>query len=271
MLAMESDFFALPVPRLIAHRGGGSSIRPENTLDAFIAATALGVHYLELDIHATRDGVIVVAHDPDLRRNCGRDGLIAALDAKELAAADAGFTFTVDGKTFPFRGRGLRIPTLAEVFAACPQQRYIVEVKQTAPSVVPGMLAVIDRFGMARRILIASEHQAPLDELRALRPELPTSFSGYEIAGFVAAMNSAMSDYRPPAPALQVPPRFGTVELATPAMVAAAHRVGIELHVWTINQEPEMRAMLAMGVDGILTDFPNLLMRMTGNQPQNAS
>ncbi len=264
MRAMESDFFALPLPRLIAHRGGAGHF-PENTLVAFEASAALGIPYAELDIHATRDGVVVVSHDPDLRRTCGRDGIIRELEFASLATADAGFGFTLDGITFPFRGRGIRIPRLAEVFAVCRQQRFIIEIKQTMPSVVPAMLALIDRFEMARRVLIASEHQAPLDEVRALRPELPTGFSAPEVAEFFAALNSGIDGYRAPADALQIPPRYQGMELATPASVVAAHRPGIELHVWTVNEEPQMRAMLAMGVDGILTDFPARLLKVTGN------
>ncbi len=263
MRTVESDFFVPPFPRVIAHRGGAGAF-PENTLAAFRASAALGVPYAELDIHATRDGVVVVAHDPDLRRTCGRDGLISALDYRELASADAGFTFTFGGR-FPFRGQDLKIPTLEEVFEACPGQRFIIEIKQTAPSVVAAMLEVIERRGMGRRVLIASEHQAPLDEMRALRPGLPTSFSALEIARLFAALSSGgIGDYRPPADALQIPPRYEAMELATPPSVAAAHRLGIELHVWTVNEEREMRALLAMGVDGILTDFPDRLLRVTG-------
>ena len=265
MRAVDSDFFARPVPRLIAHRGGGSAC-PENTLAAFRASAALGVPYAELDIHATRDGVIVVAHDPDLLRTCGREGRISAIDYAELAGADAGFTFDAGGG-FPFRGQGLKIPTLEEVFSACPGQSFIVEIKQTTPSVVAAMLAVIDRRGVGRRVLIASEHQAPLDEVRALRPGIPTSFSGLEIATLFAALKSGtLADYRPPAEALQIPLRYQALELATPQSVAAAHRQGIELHVWTINEEPEMRTLLEMGVDGILTDFPARLLAAAGSQ-----
>lgn len=267
MRTVRSDFLALPTPRVIAHRGG-AGVFPENTLAAFKASAALGVAYAELDIHATRDGVVVVAHDPDLRRTCGREELIRALDYAELAGVDAGFSFAVDG-CFPFRGRGLKIPTLQEVFEACPEQRFIVEIKQTVPSVVPAMLAVIERLGMERRVLIASQHQAPLDEVRTLRPELPTSFSGLEIATLFATLNSGgMGDYRPPAEALQIPPRHQAMELATPPSVAAAHRLGIELHVWTVNEEREMRALLAMGVDGILTDFPERLLPLAAAYSQ---
>jgi glycerophosphoryl diester phosphodiesterase len=269
MRTVESDFFAPPVPRVIAHRGGAGRC-PENTLAAFRASTALGVPYAELDIHATRDGVIVVAHDADLRRTCGRDGRISAIDYAELANADAGFTFTAGGG-FPFRRQGLKIPTLEEVFAACPGQCFIVEIKQTAPSVVAAMLEVIERRGMGRRVLIASEHQTPLDEVRALRPGLPTSFSGPEIATLFAALNSgAIGDYRAPADALQIPPRYEALELATPQSVAAAHRLGIELHVWTVNEECEMRALLAMGVDGILTDFPARLLQVAATDSQRS-
>ena len=261
MRALESDFFALPVPRLFAHRGGAGPF-PENTLAAFEAAARLGMPYAELDIHATRDGVVVVAHDPDLRRICGRDERIPELDYAQLADADAAYNFTPDGRNFPFRGQGLKIPRLEEVLTACPGQRFIVEIKQSAPSVAPATLEVIDRCGMARRVILASQHQAPLDEVRRLRPGMPTSFSGLEIASFFAALNSGTNDYHPAAPALQIPPRYQGMELATPASVAAAHRLGIELHVWTINEEHEMRALLAMGVDGILSDFPERLLRL---------
>jgi glycerophosphoryl diester phosphodiesterase len=263
MRALESDFFALPRPRLFAHRGG-AGVFPENTLAAFEASARLGIPYAEFDLHATRDGVVVVAHDPDLSRTCGREQRIADLSYAQLAVADAGYGFTLDGLSFPFRGQGLRIPRLDEVFVACPAQRFIVEIKQTAPSLVPAMLEVIDRCAMARRVLIASEHQAPLDEVRKLRPAMPTSLSSLEIASFYAALSSGAGDYRPPADAIQIPPRYEGMELATPAALAAAHRAGIEMHVWTINEEREMRALLTMGVDGVLSDFPERLMRTAG-------
>ncbi|MBF6567829.1 MAG: glycerophosphodiester phosphodiesterase [Candidatus Binataceae bacterium] len=262
MHSLNSDFFDSPPPRVIAHRGG-AGLNPENTATAFRTAADLGIPYAELDIRLTRDRVVVVCHDPNLARTCGRSAVIAEMDYAELASADAGWTFTRDdGASFPMRGRGLRIPRLDEILAACPETRFIIEIKQTEPSVVPAMVAIIEALAMSRKVLIASEHQAPLSEIRALRPEIPTSFSALEIARFFAAINSAADDYSPPADALQIPPRHGTMELATPQSVAAAHRMGLEVHVWTVNDEAEMRALLAMGVDGILSDFPDRLSRV---------
>jgi glycerophosphoryl diester phosphodiesterase len=161
---LDTDFFKPPTPRVFGHRGSAGT-HPENTLESFRAA-ALGVQYLEFDIHMTRDGEVVVGHDDHLERICGRAGVIRDMTYAELAAADAGRMFTLDGATFPFRDKGVRVPRLAEVLAAFPKLRMIVEVKQIAPSVVAPMLDVIDRAGMRRNVLIASEHQEPLDEVR---------------------------------------------------------------------------------------------------------
>ena len=182
--ALDSDFFDLPTPRVIAHRGASGEY-PENTLASFRAAAEAGAPYFELDVHLTRDRVVVVSHDANLKRTCGRDLEISDLTLAELKRADAGWGFTsatgsaggggADG--FPFRGRGIEVPALAEVFAAFPERRYIVEVKQSVPSLTPALLEVIERAGMRRRVLIASEEQAPLDEIRDACADAPHRIS----------------------------------------------------------------------------------------------
>jgi glycerophosphoryl diester phosphodiesterase len=252
---LESDFFAAQRPRVIAHRGASSDY-PENTIPAFRAATELGVPYIELDVHMTRDGEVVVSHDENLRRATGKDGEIADLTYSEVASADAGFEFTASDGTHPFRGKGLRIPRLADVLSEFADRYLVVEVKQTKPTLVAPMLAVIDRCGMRRRVLIASEHQNPLDEVRAAAPGIPTSFSGLEVAGLLQAIAGGFEGYRAPADALQVPPEHQGWKLVSPEIVGAAHRFGAEVHVWTVNEISEMRVMLALGADGIITDYP---------------
>jgi len=261
MAKIESDFFAGSRPRAFAHRGFSGKF-PENTLPAFRAARQAGSPYIECDVHMTRDGAVVVHHDDDLRRTCGRDECIADLDYAALARADAGFTFSLDGNEFPFRGQGIRVPTLSEVLSAAADCRFIIEIKQVKPSVVSAMFKVIDQAGMARRVLIASEHQEPLTEVRQLRPEIPTSFAAGEIAGFFQALATSASDYRPPADALQIPPVYETLRLATPESVAMAHRLGLEVHVWTVNEEAEMSELLGIGIDGIITNFPDRLLAL---------
>jgi len=257
----DTDFFSLPRPRAMAHRGD-SGAYPENTMAAFTAAHQLGVRYIELDVHMTRDGRVVVAHDPDLARTAGSDALIRELSYQQLADADAGFGFAAAGGGHPFRGKGLKVPTLSEVLSAFPEMRFVIEIKQTAPSLVAPMLEVIERAGMRRRVLVASEHQQPLDEVRALAPEIPTNFSSREVGSFFQALVSRTAGYVPPGDALQIPIEYEKFTLVTPESVAAAHRVGVEMHVWTVNDEAEMRGLLALGVDGIITDFPARLLKL---------
>ncbi|MGH7923822.1 MAG: glycerophosphodiester phosphodiesterase family protein [Candidatus Binatus sp.] len=164
--------------------------------------------------------------------------------------------FTLDGATFPFRDKGIRVPRLTDVLAAFPTMRMIVEVKQIAPSLIAPMLTAIDRAAMRRNVLVASEHQAPLDEVRKLAPEIPTNFSYLESGLFVQAMGTRDSTYRPPGDAVQIPRSYESWQLVTPESVEFAHRLGLEVHVWTVNDESEMSELLDMGVDGLITDYP---------------
>lgn len=254
LIAMKSAFFSGPHPRIIAHRGASAAF-PENTMPAFAAAADLGVAYIELDVHMTRDGRIAVAHDGDLERVAGRPGRIAELTFDELRAYDAGYNFVVPGRAgFPFRGAGVKIPELAEVFARCQRQRFIIEIKQSSPSLTTRLLAELERAGMTDRVLIASEHQEPIDEIRAAAPFIPTNLPSPEIGEFFRALPSGAAPYLPRGAALQIPPEYHGWKLATPESVAAAHRAGLEVHVFTVNDAAEMRALLQIGVDGIITD-----------------
>jgi len=253
---LKTDFFTPALPRVFGHRGSAGT-HPENTLESFRVAAACGVQYLEFDLHMTRDGEIVVAHDEHLKRMCGLDRVIPDLTYAELAKADAGRMFTLDDATFPFREKGIRVPRLAEVLAEFPKLRMIVEVKQIAPSVVAPMLDVIDRAGMRRNVLVASEHQQPLDEVRKLAPDVPTNFSYLESGTFIQAMGSRDANYCPPADAVQIPHRHESWELVTPESVEFAHRLGVEVHVWTVNEKSEMSELLDMGVDGLISDYPS--------------
>ncbi len=267
--ALDSDFFDLPIPRVIAHRGASGEY-PENTLVAFRAAAEAGAPYFELDVHMTRDGVVVVSHDPELSRTCGLDAAIRDLTLAELKRVDAGWGFTTStaGTTaagdsgFPFRRRGIEVPALAEVFAAFPERRYIIEIKQSEPSLAVTLLDLIERAGMRRQVLVAGEEHVPIDEIRTLAPKLPTGFPYPEIVGFMASLAPGAEPYQPRGDALQIPPEYEAWRLVTPYSVAAAHRAGAEVHVWTVNDAAEMRAMLELGVDGIITDYPARLLAL---------
>jgi glycerophosphoryl diester phosphodiesterase len=254
--SLDSDFFSLAPPRIFAHRGASGEF-PENTTASFEAAARLGAEYFELDVHMTRDGEVVISHDSDLLRVSGREGAIAELTLAQVQAADAGYAFSLDGgATYPFRDRGINIPRLAELLGAFPKGRFNIEPKQIVPSVIPALLKVIDRAGMRRRVLIAGEQQPPLDEVRALAPGVPTSFPYGEVAEFLQAMAAKQTGYAPRADALQIPPEYQGWKLVTPESVAFARGLGVEVHVWTVNDPAEMNTLLDTGVTGIFTDFP---------------
>ncbi|TMA60530.1 MAG: hypothetical protein E6J75_01065 [Deltaproteobacteria bacterium] len=149
------------------------------------------------------------------------------------------------------------MPTLAEVFAAVPGVPLNIEVKQAAPPIEAAVLAVLDRGAARERTLLAAEDAAIMTRIRAAAPEVLTSFSAAEVAEWVYRLRDGqLAGYRPPGIALQVPPTFGDVAIVTADSVATAHRFGLEVHAWTINEEQEIEALLELGVDGIMTDFP---------------
>ena len=257
---LESDFFSEPIPRIFGHRGSAGT-HPENSIASFQAAVDAGARYLETDVHMTRNGEIVVSHDDNLERSCGRPGLIREMTCDEVLAADAGYTFKPvgsDGKEFPFRGKGIRIARLSELLSTFPRCLFNIDLKPEQTSIVEPTLKVIDAAGMRRNVLLACEHQNRLDEIRAAAPRIPSSFGYLEIAAFMQAMATNDANYHPLGDALEIPPEHYSWKLATPETIAMAHRHGIEVYIWTVNEESEMRAMLELGVDGIMSDFPAL-------------
>jgi len=208
-------------------------------------------------VHATADGQVVVFHDETLDRTTDGTGPIRALPLAALQRLDAGHRFRARDGTYPFRGRGLRVPTLAEVVAAFPGVPLNIEVKQAAPPIEAAVLAVLDREAARERTLLAAEDAAIMARIRAAAPEVLTSFSAAEVAEWVYRLRDGqLARYRPPGIALQVPPTFGDIAIVTADSVATAHRLGVEVHAWTINEEQEIEALLDLGVDGIMTDFP---------------
>ena len=256
-------FFAGPPPRLFAHRGA-SGETPENTLIAFQRAVALGMEYAELDVHASRDGVVVVSHDATLERTTDGHSHIRDCSLAELQSVDAGFHFSPDGgKTFPFRATGVRIPTLGEILERFPTLHSTIEIKQTDPPIEELVLATVRACGREDNVVLASEHDTVLARVRALAPEIATSFAYGEVVEFIQRVTTdQLSDYHPPAQALQIPPEFQGVPLVTSQTVAVAHNLNREVHVWTIDDPREMGRLLDLGVDGIMSNFPDRLLEV---------
>lgn len=260
---MPRRYFQTRGVACFAHRGG-AALWPENTLESFRGGIAAGCGWIETDVHMTRDGQIVTFHDPELGRTTNGRGRIGALTLAELRRLDAGYHFTTDGRSFPFRNKGITIPTLAELVELDPAVRVNVEIKQVRPSMSAALWRFIDERGLHDRILVASEHVEAVREFRNLaRGTVASSAGKREAFAFWLAARAGLSDRLPiEYDALQVPIGFRGLEVVTPEFVKAAHRRGLAVHVWTIDSLAQMRWLIDVGVDGIMTDHPARLVEL---------
>jgi glycerophosphoryl diester phosphodiesterase len=244
-------------PIAFAHRGGAGDA-PENTLAAFEIAVALGYQYLETDAHITRDGVLVGFHDDHLDRVTDRTEAIAQLSISEVEAADAGYSFSPDdGSSFPFRGRGICVPRLELLLDRWPDIRVNIDPKTDA--CVEPLAALLDRLHAWDRVCIGSFSDRRLRRIRVLgHGRACTSMGPRAVAlARLAATTGLMP--RLDADCTQVPIHRGPVRIVTRRFVEAAHRAGLPVHVWTVDDEATIEALLDLGVDGIMSDRLRLL------------
>lgn len=261
----DHPFWSDPLPRVIAHRGG-RGLWPENTIYAFRRAAALGADVLEMDLRRTADGEIVVVHDPGVERTTDGRGAISSLTLEELQRLDAGYRWSADqGRSFPYRGQGITVPSLREVFAALPEARMNLELKDSGPGMAAPLCALIRAHGMERRVAVVSFEQVAIDAVRALCPEVATAASRDEVLRFkLLSLAFLAARFAPPAQVLQVPERQGAIALVTPRLLRHARRLNLKVEVWTVNEPDEMARLLALPVDGIMTDYPDRLLALLG-------
>ncbi len=232
-------FLDVPTPLAFAHRGGAAD-GDENTTEAFERAVKLGYRYVETDVHATADGVAVVFHDATLDRVAGRSGRISSMSWADLRTVRI--------------GGAAAVPRLDEVLDAWPEIRFNVDVKAD-PSVAPTIDAV-RRAGADGRVLLASFSDRRLARVRALAgPSIATSLGLRGVTRLRLASLAGLRLRLPPSVvAAQVPPRHGRVPVVDRRFLALAHRLGLQVHVWTIDDPDEMSRLLDLGVDGIMSD-----------------
>ena len=250
---------------VMAHRGG-RRLWPENTLYAFEHAVEMGVNVLEMDIHSTRDGALVVMHDSTVDRTTDGTGPIQAFTLAELELLDAGYNWSDDDdQTFPFRGQAITVPTVEQVLAAFPDARMNIEIKQSQPSIAVPFCQLLRDRGMVERVLVASFDTATIQEFRRACPGVATTAGEGEVR-VLFALNLAFlgAIYSPPAEAVQVPEYSGNLHVVTERFVATAQARNMDVHVWTVNDVGDMQRFLDLGVDGIITDRPDLLMDLLG-------
>ena len=237
----------------IAHRGG-ALLGPEETIETLRVSLDAGAEVLELDLHGTSDGHVVTLHDSTLDRTTDGAGEVSAHTRAEVQALDAGARWTRDGQTWPFRGQGRRVPTLAEVLATFPTTPLVLEIKQSEPPIVEAVAADLRAADALGRVIVCAVDTEVIAAFRALVPEVATGLSMGEVADFYFVDDDEEADYHPPGRFLQVPPGYGGLDLLTPERVARARRLGLGVQVWTINDPAAMETW--RGLDGIMTDDP---------------
>jgi glycerophosphoryl diester phosphodiesterase len=248
------DPYARPV---IAHRGN-RAFAPENTIEAFQQAVALGADAVEFDLRVTRDGVLVVHHDATLDRTTDGRGAIADQTVAQLRPVDAGARFSRDGSTFPWRGRGIGIPTFDDLIEALPPTLpLIVELKEVAAG--PLMREAIRRHAIADRIIVAGFDSESTSPLRGMSVAL-----GAGTTDVVKLLPRAL--FRRPVPrpwfqALCIPPVHHGIPVPIGALVRAVRPLGVVTHVWTVNDPAEAHRLWGLGVNGIITDDPATILR----------
>jgi glycerophosphoryl diester phosphodiesterase len=256
-------------PVNLAHRGA-SALAPENTIEAFRLAVEAGAGGLELDVHMTRDGHIVVIHDATVDRTTNGFGAVSEMTFDELRRFDAGHNFSPDGgPTRPYRGRGVRVPTLGEVLEEFPGVAVNIDIKAGTPGIEETVLSVLREADAFGRVLVVSIPHARVKRFRKVSGgHVSTGASKREIGVFFISSRLGLERLvRPAYDTVQVPLRHRGIPVVTPRFVRAAHARGVRVDAWTINQADEMRRLLDLGVDVIMTDRPGTLAEVLENRP----
>jgi glycerophosphoryl diester phosphodiesterase len=248
---------------VIAHRGA-SAYAPENTIPAFQLAVDQGADAIELDVRVTRDGVPVVLHDATTARTTDIAVDLAQATASQLRVADAGARFSPDhGETFPWRGRAVRVPTLAEVLEATPDLPLLIEIKE--PRGQTEVRRVLEAHAVVHRVVVASADWHALAAFRgggfslgASRREIARAY-----AGALTGVRPRTVAYR----VLSVPQFFHGLPVPTRRFVAAAHRHGCPVHVWTVDDSAAAQRLWEVGVSGIVTNVPDVIRQVRHTLP----
>src|SRR5580765_3764143 len=235
---MRHPFFSSPRPLVFAHRGG-SALAPENTMAAFDNGLALGADGLELDVHLSRDGVVVVHHDPLLDRTTVLRGPIAARTEEELRRA--------------------QVPTLAEVLARYRDPRIIVEMKVNTADLAARTIEVVRRAGAVDRVCLGSFGLRVLRAARAMEPAIATSGAREEVRWALYRSWFRWPVSRVAYAGYQIPERAGRTRVVSPRFVDYAHDAGLGVQVWTVDSLEDARRLLGWGVDALITDRPDAI------------
>jgi len=250
---VQKNYLDCPCPHIIAHRGA-SGTYPDSSLLAFEKALELHTDILELDVHFSKDKHIIVSHDETLLRTTGKNLLIAREILTHIKQQDVGYSFADHNGTFPFRGKGLEVLTLDEMVKHFPSARFNIEMKPDNPELAKTLAKFIKKHELANRVVVASKHTLALESYRQHAGEKAlTSANLNEIVLAYIRWLYKGDISKEPYQLLQIPHRY-----LNKSMVDYFHKNGKVVHVWTVNHPEDIRRVLLIGVDGVMTDHPEL-------------
>lgn len=253
-------------PMVIAHQGG-DGVWPGDTLYAFEKAVEIGADVLEMDAHITKDGHIVLMHDETVDDTTDGTGHIEDMTLDELKQLDAAYDWSNDGgQTFPYRGQGIQVPALDELFQQFPQMRYVIEIKLTKNPIDKPLCDLIRQYDMQNKVLIASFHDTAMQNFRTTCPEVATSASRGEVTRFVILGKLFLSGLVAPGYQSIQPPfdpeESYNIPIMTRRFIRESHAKNVKVEPWTVDDPELMRQYIEWGVDGIITDRPDLMVEI---------
>jgi glycerophosphoryl diester phosphodiesterase len=256
-------------PLVIAHRGG-KGLWPENSLFAFERASALGVDMLEMDVHLSSDGELVVIHDRTLERTTDGQGAVAAHSLEQLQALDAGYRWSADGgQSYPYRGQGVRIPRFIEVLERFPEQAKVIEIKVPDVGMEAMLCDALEAHQQRDRVIVGSFYDRSLQLFREQCPGVATSAGPGSVRLLVALNWLGLANLLSPSyQALQIPEAHDGLQVASPRLLKNARERGLNVQLWTINEQPDMRRLLDLGAHALITDYPDRALQVLGRSTQ---
>jgi glycerophosphoryl diester phosphodiesterase len=257
---VRHSFFVSPRPLVFAHRGG-SALAPENTIAAFDNGLRHGADGLELDVHLSRDGIVVVHHDPTLDRTTDLSGPIASRSADELARADAGCRFERDGQR-PFAAQGVGVPTLEAVLRRYVNARVIIELKVNTVEFAHAVVDVVRQCDAVDRVCLGSFGGRVLRAARALEPRIATSAGREEVRFALYRSWCRWPVARVRYAGYQIPEFSGTTRVVSRRFIEYAHRAGLGVQIWTVDDMDEASRLLSWGADALISDRPDTMVSL---------
>jgi glycerophosphoryl diester phosphodiesterase len=238
-------FFSSSRPLVFAHRGG-SALAPENTMAAFGNGLSLGADGIELDVHLSKDAVVVVHHDTTVDRTTSGRGAVAGLSHAELARLD--------------------VPELGDVLRTFRDARVIVELKVNSPELASAVVGIVRQANAVERVCLGAFGQRVLNAARALEPAIATSAAREEVRWALYRSWVRRASYGAPYGGFQVPESAGSTRIVSRRFVELAHRADLAVQVWTVDDETNANRLLSWGVDALITDRPDVLVPVVASR-----